>query len=138
VTTRPGRRHTPLGYGKANPSDGLIGLPSNSNRYLTSYARTISVRPDRITGMALSPRTTAVVFVNGRLAYNDNLLAALEPDLGALTARTPRRRHRAKFRAGQLGDARGGTNVVAVEFHKYAQPDVPRLRRGAASLGLTS
>ena len=81
----------PLGYGKADitANGTAIGWgPNNSNRYLTSYARTTFTLadPTGITGMALKLRGTdgAAVFVNGRLAYNDNLPAALEPDLGAL------------------------------------------------------
>jgi len=76
----------PLGYGKADitANGTTIGWgPSNSNRYLTSYARTTFALADPagITGMALKLRGTdgAAVFVNGRLAYNDNLPAALEP-----------------------------------------------------------
>ena len=38
------------------------------------------------TGLTLRIRGAdgAAIFVNGQLAYNDNLPAALEPDLGAL------------------------------------------------------
>ena len=62
------------------------------------------------------------MFVNGKLAENDNLPAALEPDLGALTARDTAakdvvREFRVPITDGMLVP---GTNVVAVEFHKYA------------------
>ena len=119
----------PLGYGKADitANGTTIGWgPNNSNRYLTSYARTTFTLadPTGITGMALKLRGTdgAAVFVNGRLAYNDNLPAALEPDLGALTARDTAaldvaREFRVPVSPGMLV---AGTNVVAVEFHKYA------------------
>jgi chitodextrinase len=119
----------PLGYGKADiTSNGTtIGWgPSSSNRHLTSYARTTFdlADPTGITGLALRVRGTdgAAVFVNGRLAYNDNLLAALEPDLGALTARDTAaldtfREFRVPVPAGMLV---AGVNVVAVEFHKFA------------------
>jgi chitodextrinase len=138
--------HTPLGYGKPYLApDGVIGWgPSNSNRYLTSYARTTFTLadPTGITGMALKMRATdgAAVFVNGRLAYNDNLPAALEPDLGALTARDTAaldivREFRVPVSAGMLV---AGTNVVAVEFHKYAPNSSYLAFDTELSLGLTS
>jgi len=138
--------HTPLGYGKAYLApDGVIGWgPSNSNRYLTSYARTTFTLadPTGITGMAVKLRGTdgAAVFVNGRLAYNDNLPAALEPDLGALTARDTAaldivREFRVPVTPGMLV---AGTNVVAVEFHKYAPNSSYLAFDTELSLGLSS
>jgi chitodextrinase len=138
--------HTPLGYGKAYLApDGVIGWgPSNSNRHLTSYARTTFTLadPTGITGMALKLRGTdgAAVFVNGRLAYNDNLPAALEPDLGALTARDTAaldivREFRVPVSPGMLV---AGTNVVAVEFHKYVPNSSYLAFDTELSLGLTS
>ena len=137
----------PLGYGKADitANGTTIGWgPSNSNRYLTSYARTTFTLadPTGITGMALKLRGTdgAAVFVNGRLAYNDNLPAALEPDLGALTARDTAaldtvREFRVPVSSGMLV---AGTNVVAVEFHKYAPNSTYLAFDTELSLGLTS
>ena len=130
---------------RTSPPDGIIGWgPSNSNRYLTSYARTTFTLadPTGITGMALRLRGTdgAAVFVNGRLAYNDNLPAALEPDLGALTARDTAaldtvREFRVPVSSGMLV---AGTNVVAVEFHKYAPNSTYLAFDVELSLGLTS
>ncbi len=137
----------PLGYGKADitANGTTIGWgPSNSNRYLTSYARTTFTLadPTGITGMALKLRGTdgAAVFVNGRLAYNDNLPAALEPDLGALTARDTAaldiaREFRVPVSSGMLV---AGTNVVAVEFHKYAPNSTYLAFDTELSLGLAS
>jgi hypothetical protein len=96
------------------------------NKFLTSYARTTFnlADPTGITGLTLRMRALdgAAVFVNGKLAYNDNLPAALEPDLGALLNRSGAaedivREFRVSVPAGMLV---AGTNVVAVEFHKYA------------------
>ena len=137
----------PLGYGKADitANGTTIGWgPNNSNRYLTSYARTTFTLadPTGITGMALKLRGTdgAAVFVNGRLAYNDNLPAALEPDLGALTARDTAaldiaREFRVPVSSGMLV---AGTNVVAVEFHKYAPNSTYLAFDMELSLGLAS
>jgi chitodextrinase len=137
----------PLGYGKADITANGTTLgwgPSNSNRYLTSYARTTFTLadPTGITGMALKLRGTdgAAVFVNGRLAYNDNLPAALEPDLGALTARDTAaldiaRELRVPVSSGMLV---AGTNVVAVEFHKYAPNSTYLAFDTELSLGLAS
>jgi len=137
----------PLGYGKADitSSGTSIGWgPNNSNRYLTSYARTTFNLPDPsgITGMALRLRGTdgAAVFVNGRLVENDNLPAALEPDLGALTARDTAaldttREYRVSVPAGMLV---AGTNVVAVEVHKYAPNSTYLAFNTEISLGLVS
>jgi hypothetical protein len=115
-----------VGYGKPNLGTTIGWGPSNSNRYLTSYARTTFnvADPAGITGLALRLRGTdgAAVFINSKLAYNDNLPAALEPDLGALTARDTAalditREFRVPVTPGMIV---AGTNVVAVEFHKYA------------------
>ena len=116
----------PLGYGKSYIATPIGWGPSSNNRYLTSYARTTFnlADPAGITGLTLRLRGTdgAAVFINGKLAYNDNLPAALEPDLGALTARDTAaldivREFRVPVTAGMLV---AGTNVVAVEFHKFA------------------
>jgi len=116
----------PLGYGKSYIATTL-GFGSNANnRYLTSYARTTFnlATATGVTGLTLHLRADdgAAVFVNGKLAENDNLPAALEPDLGALTARDTAakdvvREFRVPITDGMLVP---GTNVVAVEFHKYA------------------
>ena len=116
----------PLGYGASGIATAIGWGPSNSNRHLTSYARTTFDLSDvsSATGLTLLIRGAdgAAVFVNGQLAYNDNLPAALEPDLGALSARDTAakdivREFRVPLTPGQLVT---GTNVVAVEFHKYA------------------
>jgi chitodextrinase len=116
----------PLGYGASGLATTIGWGPNSSNRYLTSYARTAFQLSDvsTATGLTLRIRGTdgAAVFVNGQLAYNDNLPAALEPDLGALTARDTAardivREFRVPINPGLLVT---GTNVVAVEFHKYA------------------
>ncbi len=116
----------PLGYGTSGVATAIGWGPSSSNRHLTSYARTTFDLSDASTATGLTLRIRgadgAAVFVNGQLAYNDNLPAALEPDLGALTARDTAakdviREFRVPVNPGLLVN---GTNVVAAEFHKYA------------------
>ncbi len=115
----------PLGYGRSYIATAIGWGPNDSSRYLTSYARTtFNLASADVTGLTLHLRGDdgAAVFVNGKLAYNDNLPAALEPDLGALTARDTTakdivREFRVPVPAGMLV---AGTNSVAVEFHKYA------------------
>ncbi len=116
---------SPLGYGKPYIATPIGWGPSNTNRHVTSYARTTFnlADPSGITGLNLRIRGLdgAAVFINSKLAYNDNLPAALEPDLGALTNRSNAasdiiREFRVPVTSGMLV---AGTNVVAVEFHKF-------------------
>ena len=92
MPTRAGRQGpAPLGYGASGIATTIGWGPSSSNRHLTSYARTTFELSDvsGATGLTLRIRGAdgAAIFVNGQLAYNDNLPAALEPDLGTLAAR---------------------------------------------------
>ena len=116
----------PLGYGASGIATTIGWGPSSSNRHLTSYARTTFDLSDVSSAAGLTLRIRgadgAAIFVNGQLAYNDNLPAALEPDLGALAARDTAakdivREFRVPLTPGLLVN---GTNVVAAEFHKYA------------------
>ena len=95
TTTRAGpRARPPLGYGKADitANGTTIGWgPSNSNRYLTSYARTTFTLadPTGITGMALKLRGT------GRCRRLRQRAPGLQRQPAGRPRARPRRAHRA-------------------------------------------
>ncbi len=132
----------PLGYGRSYVATPIGWGPSISNRYLTSYARTTFnlADPSGIAGLALRLRGTdgAAVFINGKLAYNDNLPRRSSRTSARDGARDLRARHRARVpRSRHDRDVgrrpeRGGGRVPQVR----AQLELPRLR-GRAQHGRT-
>ena len=90
MPTRAGRQARPLlGYGASGIATTIGWGPSSSNRHLTSYARTTFDLSDvsSATGLTLRIRGAdgAAIFVNGQLAYNDNL----PPRWSRTSARSP-------------------------------------------------